>query len=1364
MSTKNPPKHPGIYVKESILPKGMTVKKAAEMMRIGRPALSNFLNGKANLSQNMATRLEKAFGADKAELLNLQQDYSSSLSKENESRITVRSYAPSFLNIGAAHIDTWAEKIEARSLLAALLRRLVNSTGSEITHSDFPAYDNSQRHGWDGYVDSNNATPWVPNGISGWEFGCDKNPTQKANTDYSMRTKNVSKAERKNTIFVFVTPHNWTKKNDWIKSKKEKNEWKDIRAYDANDLEQWLELSVPGQVWLAEKLGIEQKGCQTLDDYWAFWSETASPPISRMIFDSAVTVHSEAIKNWYQNPSKKPLVITAGSKEEALAFISCASDSIEELRPFSEQTILVSSAETAKKLAAISADFIPIAHTDGAETELVTSFRDRHSIIVAEKNLKGIEPDIVVDLPSYESFRNALAAMGFDDAQIEIHSSQSGKSPTILRRQLATIPSLKTPSWATDNSNIREMISLVLAGTWKSDQEADKEILRNLSDTEYPDIEKDVAYLASLDDAPIWIEGKYRGVVSKLDCFHAISGQIMEDDLSKFFFIAEYVLSEDDPALDLDKGDRWAANIYNKVRDHSNAIRESICETMIILSIHGDGLFGKRLGISIESKVTMLIRKLLSNQNGRVWQSQQSDLPRYAEAAPDEFLDIIENELSKVKPAFAILFEPAEGGMFSRCERTGMLWALELLAWKPSRLSRVARIFAKLCEYNLDDNWGHKPIDSLNDILLSWRPHTAATLEHRCDVLELLCHEFPNIGWDICMRQLKPGSQITSGTYRPHWRSDASGAGQTVTYKDAFDFNKKCQELVLSWPAHTQNTLSDLIDCLSGMEIKDRETVTMKITAWLNSSPPEDDIVKLREHVRRRTMTHRALRKKNKNSPNYVDGKKIYDLLEPRDVILKHQWLFAEQWVEYSPEELDTGDLDFRAREEKLSKQRAAALREILKDHGTDGAIELCLKGDAGSSIGWILGRDILNTKDLQAFTIKCLSTKSKDNSHRIDRCLSGLLHQLDDKETPIFLRELIKQITEYPQESDQLNRLFLNAPFTKTTWDIIQEQDEKCQRMYWNNVYPQWNDQSSEDLNFVVKQLMEANRPRAAFDIAHLKPSRVESALLIKLLTEIATNTSEPKEHFRVSAYEIEQALKSLDKRDDVDRMELVRLEYLYVETLTPTSEYGIPNLSKEIAESPLSFMQMLALCFRRDDLGSDPDEWQLPKDAAQRQSMASSAYAALEHANVIPGSQDDGSIDIDQLRNWIYEVRNLAKVNGRADIGDQRIGQILSKSNIGSDGIWPRKEVRQVFEEVASKEISIGMEIGLRNSRGAEFRPVDEAPERELAKKYRDFAERVMNTTPFVGRMLLRIAESYEHDADWYDTDDRVRKRLRG
>ena len=63
--------HPGPFIRREILPKGMSVTKAAERLGVGRPALSNVLNGNASLSLEMALRLERAFGAKKDELLQM---------------------------------------------------------------------------------------------------------------------------------------------------------------------------------------------------------------------------------------------------------------------------------------------------------------------------------------------------------------------------------------------------------------------------------------------------------------------------------------------------------------------------------------------------------------------------------------------------------------------------------------------------------------------------------------------------------------------------------------------------------------------------------------------------------------------------------------------------------------------------------------------------------------------------------------------------------------------------------------------------------------------------------------------------------------------------------------------------------------------------------------------------------------------------------------------------------------------------------------------------------------------------------------------------------------------------------------------
>ncbi|MCL6459354.1 MAG: HigA family addiction module antidote protein, partial [Gorillibacterium sp.] len=62
----------GKHIRETIIPEGMSVKNAAELLGVGRPALSNLLNGNAALSPDMSARIERAFGTSARELMDMQ--------------------------------------------------------------------------------------------------------------------------------------------------------------------------------------------------------------------------------------------------------------------------------------------------------------------------------------------------------------------------------------------------------------------------------------------------------------------------------------------------------------------------------------------------------------------------------------------------------------------------------------------------------------------------------------------------------------------------------------------------------------------------------------------------------------------------------------------------------------------------------------------------------------------------------------------------------------------------------------------------------------------------------------------------------------------------------------------------------------------------------------------------------------------------------------------------------------------------------------------------------------------------------------------------------------------------------------------
>jgi len=77
-----------------IEPLGLSVTAAARVLDVSRVALSNLLNSKADLSAEMAIRLQKAFGLDAGTLLRMQAAYDLSRA-EKRGKIHVRRYQAS---------------------------------------------------------------------------------------------------------------------------------------------------------------------------------------------------------------------------------------------------------------------------------------------------------------------------------------------------------------------------------------------------------------------------------------------------------------------------------------------------------------------------------------------------------------------------------------------------------------------------------------------------------------------------------------------------------------------------------------------------------------------------------------------------------------------------------------------------------------------------------------------------------------------------------------------------------------------------------------------------------------------------------------------------------------------------------------------------------------------------------------------------------------------------------------------------------------------------------------------------------------------------------------------------------------------
>ena len=104
MPMKNPP-HPGDFIwTEIIEPAGLSVTAAAKALEVSRPALSSLLNGKADLSGNMALRIEKAFGVKMDTLMRMQASYDITQTRKREHEIRVQYVHSTTGNVHAGRV------------------------------------------------------------------------------------------------------------------------------------------------------------------------------------------------------------------------------------------------------------------------------------------------------------------------------------------------------------------------------------------------------------------------------------------------------------------------------------------------------------------------------------------------------------------------------------------------------------------------------------------------------------------------------------------------------------------------------------------------------------------------------------------------------------------------------------------------------------------------------------------------------------------------------------------------------------------------------------------------------------------------------------------------------------------------------------------------------------------------------------------------------------------------------------------------------------------------------------------------------------------------------------------------------------
>ena len=863
------------------------------------------------------------------------------------------------------YADTRKSEAEIPELINLLVKQSSNPSVCRIPYGD--AVNQS---GWDGIVEAETGfLEFVPEGRSYWEISTKVNPQTEA-TKYFSQRMDAPDTDRANATFVFVTPRSsgaggWDepKQAKWLENKRGKG-WKDIRIIDGVKLADWLrEFPAIGR-WIAKKIGLLYSlgGLSTPREHWeiiATTKKTSDPPLPATLFTEGRSNACDALKALFECNSKR-LLLFAESRNDVADFVTAYIETLDEetARNYAHRCLFVSDEDAWRSVVHTRRPHVFVADVKlGLETEeradLQTIATQReHAVVIPLCGAWAAESHEMVKLrsPSQHRIETILKEADFTEVRSKELAGIGGDRISAIRRNLQGLGTL--PPYATWE-NARLIAQAGLVGKWDGNSPSDQAAVERLLGKGYGEWIETVRPDALRSDSPLTqLDERWR-IVARGEAWSALGNRITDEDLDRLQETAVAVLGERDPEFDLPKEGRFAASIHGKQLKHSRFLREGLAETLALVGSRSEALCYCSLG-EPDNTAVLTVRRLLGNANWDRWASLDSLLPLLAEAAPGEFLEAVESALEDLDQSpFHELFAQEGSGGVGGCNYTsGLLWALETLAWHPDFLSRVAVILSDLASIDLGGNWVNRPSNSLVDIFLPWHVQTCASVEKRKAAVQTVLREQPKVGWELILGLLPHDHGSTSGCHRPVWRNyiprDWNDSVLNSEYREQITIYT---ELAVGLAKTSTEKLEELIKRLSDLPKKAQANVLEHLASDEVLALPQAERLELWESLRDTVCQHRKFAEARWAMPEDRVAKIeiVANALAPESPELKNRYLFSGQGLEYFDE-----NGNYEEQHKLLDKARQNAVQAILDTGGVRAVLTFAHNVESAPKTGVI--------------------------------------------------------------------------------------------------------------------------------------------------------------------------------------------------------------------------------------------------------------------------------------------------------------------------------------------------------------------------------------------------------------------------
>jgi hypothetical protein len=843
-------------------------------------------------------------------------------------------------------------------------------------------------------------------------------------------------------------------------------------------------------------------------------------------------------------------------------------------------------------------------------------------------------------------------------------------------------------------------------------------------------------------DSPLSVKDGVWKVSHRTDLLPLLGPRILDKDLDAFRATAVKVLKERDPAFELPVGERYAASIYGKVQSYSPAFRKGLAEGLALVSNNPDAFSNASHG-KAEAVGILAVMEILADADWVIWGSLNNLLPTLAEAAPKEFLDTVDAALRLNPCPFDELFAQEGNGVTGGNYLTGLLWALEGLAWDPELLVRAAVVLAELASHDPGGNWANRPSNSLATILLPWLPQTLGSIEKRMVAVQTVVDEQPKVGWNLLLQLLPGRHQVSSGSHKPEWRKSIPEDWEKgVSHKEYWDQVSAYSELAVRTAGIDLEKLTQLVSRLDDLVRPSFDELLNRLKS--------NDIVGLPEGQRREiwdalvsfASKHRKFADAEWALPNDAveQIEEVAKTLAPKNPFDLHQYLFSERDFGLYEE---TGNWQEQFR--KLEAKREAAIQEILAAGGVSEVLRFAEAVRSPKHVGLALGGIADDSTDQHLLP------------YFLDRS-TGKLKDLVDAYTwrrySVMGWEWCDGVVGSDWTLNQKAGFLCQLPFSKDTWDRVTSWLGAEEGLYWSAV---WTNpyQSDESLSFAIAKLIEFERPHPAIDCLYKALHDKQPIIVEQVVQALLLAVSSAGQSNLMDTHHIVELIKFLQSEPSVSQDDLFRIEWAYLPLLGSLGRGKPKLLEHKLATEPEFFCEIIRLIYRSKKDDAPPVEH--TEDA---KAIATNAWRLLHDWKTPPGTQIDGSFSGPRFSQWLKTTKAICTESGHLDVALIQVGEVLIRAPSDANGLWIDTTVASALNGRDNEHMRRGFSTAVYNSRGVHWVDPTGKPEKELAEEYRRKAEDVENAGFQRFAVTLReVAAGYDRDAERVIADHRSR-----